>query len=61
MPLFGRSESPQLKKMELNSGRGSGGKFNIGNIAGDPFSLATIGIAIVSAYTSTAGEKYMLI
>lgn len=51
MPGFG-DDSPSLMKMETNNGRfGSGGKksFNFANIAGDPFSLATIGIAIVSA------------
>ena len=51
MPGFG-DDSPSLLKMELNNnGRfGGGGKksFNFANIAGDPFSLATIGIAIVS-------------
>jgi hypothetical protein len=54
MPSFGSKSSPSLRKMELNGGgrfnNGGGKKFNIGNIAGDPFSLATLGISIVSAY-----------
>lgn len=50
MPRFGGNESPSLRKMELVSGRETSrkGKFSMGNIIGDPFSLATIGIAIVS-------------
>ncbi|EMC93783.1 hypothetical protein BAUCODRAFT_124540 [Baudoinia panamericana UAMH 10762] len=50
MPSFGSNRSPSLKKMEYsnnNHGRfGGAGKFSMGNIFGDPFSLATIGIAI---------------
>ena len=40
-----------MRKMELVSGREKTrkGKFSMANIIGDPFSLATIGIAIVSA------------
>lgn len=57
MPGFG-GDSPSLRKMELNNGNGNNGrfgggggrKFNFSNIAGDPFSLATIGIAIVSGW-----------
>jgi len=47
-------DTPTLNRMEANNtGRfgGSGKKFNMGNIIGDPFSLATIGIAIVSITT----------
>ena len=49
MPGFG-DDSPSFAKMDLNNGRFGGAKksFNFANIAGDPFSLATIGIAIVS-------------
>lgn len=48
MPSFG-SNSPSLKKMEYNTrGTKGGATFNFGNIAGDPFSLATIGIGFVS-------------
>ena len=53
MPGLGSRESPSLRKMELNNGdfnNGRRGKFDLGNIAGDPFSLATIGIAIVSGF-----------
>ena len=53
MPSFGTSRSPSLKKMDYNNGRYSGGagKFSMGHIFGDPVSLATIGIAIVSVRT----------
>lgn len=49
MKTFADIDSPS--KMEMNNGGrfGGGKKFAIGNIIGDPFSLATIGIAIVSA------------
>lgn len=50
MPGFGSSDSPSLRKMELNKGGygGGGGRgFSFANIAGDPFSLATLGIAVV--------------
>ena len=52
MPGFGGSNSPSLRKMELNNGKYGGEKkgFNISNIIGDPFSLATIGIAVVGTY-----------
>jgi len=47
------SKSPSLQKMDYNNngryGGGSGKKFEMGNIFGDPFSLATIAIAIVSS------------
>ena len=51
MPGFG-DDSPSFAKMDLNNGRFGGAKksFNFANIAGDPFSLATIGIAIVSGH-----------
>lgn len=60
MPSFGSTNtgSPELSKMEINHARygantNNGGKrFNFGNIAGDPFWLGTIGIAIVSVHTS---------
>jgi hypothetical protein len=54
MPSFGSNRSPSLKKMDYNNG-GYGsrrGKFAMSNIFGDPFSLATIGIAIVSTSRS---------
>ena len=46
---FGSNESGSLRKMELNGGRRDmgRGKFSMANIIGDPFSLATIGIAFV--------------
>lgn len=51
MKEFKDVDSPTLNKMEANNGgrfgRGTR-KFSIGNIIGDPFSLATIGIAVVS-------------
>lgn len=54
MPSFGSNGSPSLQKMDMNNGGGRfgkvGSKFNLANIVGDPFSLATIGIAIVSAW-----------
>ena len=51
MPGFG-DDSPSFAKMDLNNGRFGGAKksFNFANIAGDPFSLATIGISIVSGH-----------
>jgi len=53
MPGYGSQRSPSLKKMEYNNNNNgryaSGKKFKMGNIVGDPFALATIGIAIVSA------------
>ncbi len=53
MPSFGSKESPSLKKMDYNNNNnnaryGGGSKFSMGHIVGDPFSLATIGIALVS-------------
>jgi hypothetical protein len=49
MPSFGSNRSPSLKKMDYNNGGyGRGSKFSMSNIFGDPFSLATIGIALVS-------------
>lgn len=50
MKDFRDIDSPSLNKMEMNNGGrfGAGKKFAIGNIVGDPFSLATIGIAVVS-------------
>lgn len=51
MPSYGSNRSPSLKKMDYNNnGRyGGGGKrFEMSNIMGDPFSLATIAIATVS-------------
>jgi len=42
------SKSPSLKKMDNYNGRYGSNKFSMGHIVGDPFSLATIGIAIVS-------------
>ncbi len=49
MPGFDGPDSPSLHKMEMNNGRYGGERkgFNFSNIAGDPFSLATIGIALV--------------
>ena len=51
MPSYGSQRSPSLKKMDYNNGAryGNAKRFNMGNIVGDPFALATIGIAIVSA------------
>lgn len=63
MPGFG-GDSPSLRKMELNNGKyggASGKKFNFANIAGDPFSLATIGIAVVSAGVETCVMAQWLI
>jgi len=55
MPSFGSKESPSLKKMDYNNNNnnaryGGGSKFSMGHIVGDPFSLATIGIALVSRH-----------
>ncbi len=53
MPGFEGSTSPSLHKMEMNNARyGAEPRkgFSIANIVGDPFSLATIGIALVSPY-----------
>ena len=54
MKQFSDVDSPTLNKMEMNNGGrfSAGKKFAIGNIIGDPFSLATIGIAIVSAHAA---------
>lgn len=49
MPSYGSLGSPSLKNMDYNHARyGGGKKFNFGHIFGDPFPLATIGIAVVS-------------
>lgn len=51
MPSYGSQRSPSLKKMDYNNNNGKyggGSRFSMGNIVGDPFSLATVGIAIVS-------------
>lgn len=50
MKTFADYDSPNFNKMDGNNGGrfGGGKKFAISNIVGDPFSLATIGIAIVS-------------
>lgn len=53
MTDFGRETPPSLRKMDMgdNGNRfGSKPSFSIGNIAGDPFWLGTIGIALVSAH-----------
>lgn len=49
MPRFGSKETNSLRKMELVSGRnnGEGFRFSMENIIGDPFTLATLGIATV--------------
>ena len=52
MVSHGSNSPPSLKKMDYNHNAarysGSGKKFDLGNIVGDPFSLATIAIATVS-------------
>lgn len=48
MPSYSGNNSPSLQKMDYSAGRHGGKRFDFGNIVGDPFSLATIGIAIVS-------------
>jgi SHO1 osmosensor len=56
MPSPGGYQSPSsLQKMDMGNGRYSGAKgFSMGNIAGDPFWLGSIGIGIVSlAYLHT--------
>lgn len=63
MPSYGSNRSPSLRKMDYNNnnngrysgGGGSGKKWNFGNIFGDPFALATIGIAIVSGQQEQSG------
>ena len=54
MPSYGSNRSPSLKKMDYNHNAarysGSNKKFDLGNIVGDPFSLATIAIATVSGH-----------
>ena len=53
MPSYGSLGSPSLKNMDYNNARyGGGRKFNSGLIFGDPFPLATIGIAVVSLKSS---------
>lgn len=47
MPSFRSSGSNSIRKMDHYGGSGRA-RFSMGNIIGDPFSLATIGIAIVS-------------
>lgn len=61
MPSYGSHSPPSLRKMEYNSNNnnnnnvrhGSGRKFDLGNIVGDAFSLATISIALVSISSGT--------
>ena len=48
--------SPSMRKMDMSNGQyGGRKKFSMGNIFGDPFPLATIGIALVryKPYKST--------
>ena len=66
MPSFGSKESPSLKKMDYNNNNnnaryGGGSKFSMGHIVGDPFSLATIGIALVSRQEHGAQYEEALI
>ena len=62
MPGFESSGSDSPRKMENGvsarlGGGGGNNKFDIGNVIGDPFSLATIGIAIVSAAPGPVGMR----
>jgi hypothetical protein len=52
MPSYGSLGSPGVQKMENYNSRYGGGKkgFSLGHIFGDPFPLATIGIATVRNY-----------
>lgn len=63
MPSYESNGSPSLAKMEYNNGGRYGGakKFNFGNIVGDPFSLATIGIAIVSSPDTKCGRRELTV
>jgi SHO1 osmosensor len=58
MPFKGY-DSPSLQKMDMNNGRFGGEKkgFNFANIAGDPFSLATIGIALVGIHPMDSNTR----
>ena len=47
MPSYGSLHSPSLKKYNMNIMDSRRAKFNIGNIFGDPFALATISISLV--------------
>ncbi|EGP88856.1 unnamed protein product [Zymoseptoria tritici ST99CH_1A5] len=66
MPSPGGYHSPSLQKMEVGNGRYSGGKgFSMGNIAGDPFWLGSIGIgtsgwliAFVSSIIADISDTY---
>ncbi|KAK5123716.1 High osmolarity signaling protein sho1b [Meristemomyces frigidus] len=69
MPSYGSNRSPSLKKMDYNNngryGGGSGKRFEMSNIMGDPFSLATIAIAaagwliaFVSSIIAAITEEY---
>ncbi|GAB7359675.1 hypothetical protein MBLNU230_g6854t1 [Neophaeotheca triangularis] len=47
MPSHTTAGSPSLRKMDMHTGRyGGGKKFSFSHIVGDPFPLATIGIAL---------------
>lgn len=61
MPSYGSNRS-SLKKMDYTNGRyGGGGKrFDVSHIVGDPFSLATIAIAIVSEARHGQGKSTIL-
>lgn len=51
MPAYSSATSPSLNKMEANRRDTYGGRrrrFDLGNIIGDPFALATISIAVIA-------------
>ena len=56
MPSYGSQSTPSLRKMENGHTYGQRSTFSVGRIIGDPFALATISIAIVSAPSRSPSE-----
>lgn len=51
MPNYGSLHSPSLKKYNNMAEYRRSGRFDFGNIIGDPFALATISIGLVCLFS----------